>query len=149
MRKTKADRASSKLPEKKIEHKVNKWVESKGGLPIKLDGKNKRGAPDRLYLFPGKVIVFLELKAKGKRPPKLQLWWIKKIKALGFPAGWADNEDDAIQFIKENMGPASLPRNWNSHPNHTGMRWHSHGPGVGEDGDGTGSLQDSEKEEAC
>lgn len=73
------------MRERVIEQYLCQQVGKTGGIAIKLTSSNNRGLPDRLCLFPG-VVVFVELKAPGKHPAKLQKVWLGLIKALGHKA---------------------------------------------------------------
>lgn len=86
------------LREKDIEKRVTAWAKRNGVLTIKLEGQHNRGKPDRIFMANGEVL-FLELKAPGKKPTELQASWIDKIKAQGCNADWADNDGEAIEMI--------------------------------------------------
>lgn len=51
---------------------------------MKLPAIHNAGLPDRLCLFPGGEVVFVELKAFGKKPRKIQVLMHQKLKAMGF-----------------------------------------------------------------
>jgi hypothetical protein len=65
--------------ENSIEKRFVTEVERVGGWCLKLPAIHNAGLPDRLCLFPGGEVVFVELKAFGKKPRKIQ-----KLKAMGF-----------------------------------------------------------------
>lgn len=72
--------------EKEIEHKLKRMVESHGGLCLKWVCPGWLGVPDRICLFPGGRVVFVELKrpdGKGKLGA-MQRWWARKLGSLGF-----------------------------------------------------------------
>ena len=54
--------------EKIVEHKLVEAVKSNGGMCIKLLCDQLIGLPDRMCLFPGHKIVFVELKRQDKSP---------------------------------------------------------------------------------
>lgn len=58
--------------ESKIEKELVKKVKSLGGKCEKFTSPNNRAVPDRLVTLPGNIIIFVELKAPGKKPTKLQ-----------------------------------------------------------------------------
>lgn len=70
--------------EKKIEQKLRKLIESKGGLCIKFQASFFNGFPDRICLLPGAVIFFVEVKTTGKKATKLQLKVHEALTKLGF-----------------------------------------------------------------
>lgn len=70
--------------ESSIEKRLVTEVERVGGWCLKLPAIHNAGLPDRLCLFPGGEVVFVELKAFGKKPRKIQILMHQKLKALGF-----------------------------------------------------------------
>lgn len=59
--------------------------------------------PDRLILAPGGKAMFLELKRPGEVPRPGQLKRLEELRALGYPAGWSDNAEDATQWVKNEI----------------------------------------------
>lgn len=70
--------------ENSIEKRLVTEVERVGGWCLKLPAIHNAGLPDRLCLFPGGEVVFVELKAFGKKPRKIQALMHQKLKAMGF-----------------------------------------------------------------
>lgn len=70
--------------ENSIEKRLVTEVERVGGWCLKLPAIHNAGLPDRLCLFPGGEVVFVELKAFGKKPRKIQVLMHQKLKAMGF-----------------------------------------------------------------
>lgn len=70
--------------ENSIERRLVTEVERVGGWCLKLPAIHNAGLPDRLCLFPGGEVVFVELKAFGKKPRKIQVLMHQKLKAMGF-----------------------------------------------------------------
>ena len=68
--------------EKQIERKLYDEVKKIEGMCLKQTGM--AGIPDRLVLLPGGRCAFVELKAPGEKPRKLQLMRMKQLKKLGF-----------------------------------------------------------------
>ena len=60
------------LRESTIERKLVTEVKKRGGLAVKFVSPGLDGVPDRLVLFPGGVLAFVELKAPGKSLRTLQ-----------------------------------------------------------------------------
>jgi hypothetical protein len=90
-----------KMRETAIEHKLKKSVEAIGGKCMKFISPGMSGVPDRICLFPGGHIVFVEVKAPGEKPRPLQLKRHKELKALGFDVRVIDSEENVERFIKE------------------------------------------------
>jgi hypothetical protein len=71
--------------EKKLEILLRNTVELKmEGKCLKLLSAHITGLPDRLCLFPGGKVLFVELKTSGKKPKKIQALIHNQLKALGF-----------------------------------------------------------------
>lgn len=71
--------------EKELEKKLVGMVRNAGGLCLKWVCPGWAGVPDRIVLLPGGRIVFVEMKRpRGGVLSSRQLWWRKKIIALGF-----------------------------------------------------------------
>ena len=68
--------------EKQIERKLYDEVKKIDGMCLKQTGM--AGIPDRLVLLPNGKCAFVELKAPGEKPRKLQQIRMKQLKKLGF-----------------------------------------------------------------
>ncbi|MHB8061353.1 MAG: PDDEXK family nuclease [Ruminiclostridium sp.] len=79
--------------ESQIEKKLKKAVEAKGGKCFKFVSPGMSGVPDRICLYPGGRIIFVELKAPREKPRPLQLKRHKEIRALGFDVRVIDSEE--------------------------------------------------------
>lgn len=77
---------TNKPLEKSIENVLRQAVETEGGACLKWTCPGHRGVPDRMILFPGGVIAFVELKRPGAkvRAGGLQEWWREKLGSFGF-----------------------------------------------------------------
>lgn len=72
------------MMEKYTEQHCRAVAQHHGGALIKLSPVSMAGIPDRLLLWPGGVIVFVEFKAPGKYLKPLQRYWRDKLEAMGF-----------------------------------------------------------------
>lgn len=88
--------------EKQIEHYLGKRVKAQGGMSIKLT--NLIGIPDRLVLMPGGKCLFVELKAPGELPRKIQLKRMKQLHLLGFKTYVVDSHEKVDRFLSEVTG---------------------------------------------
>lgn len=70
--------------EKVVERKLVELVKAKKGMCIKLLCDQLTGLPDRLCLFPGGVVIFVEVKTTGQKPRRIQTFIHNKLRALGF-----------------------------------------------------------------
>ena len=85
--------------EKLIERKLVELVKKHKGMCIKLLCNHILGLPDRLCLFPGSKLAFVELKTTGQKPRKIQTYMHNKIRALGFRVEVIDSIADVFNFI--------------------------------------------------
>lgn len=86
--------------EKDVEEYLRDQVKAAGGRAYKFVSPGNAGVPDRLVLLPGGKITFVELKAPGRKPTKLQLLQHKKLDALGFCVWVIDSKAGVDSFIK-------------------------------------------------
>ena len=69
--------------ERDIEKALIRKVKSLGGMCEKYTSPSRRSVPDRLVSLPGGRIIFVELKAPGKKPTENQKRDHEKRRALG------------------------------------------------------------------
>ena len=81
--------------ESDIEKKLRKSVEAKGGKCLKFVSPGMSGVPDRICLYPGAKIIFVETKKPGEEPRPLQRKRHKELRALGFEVRVVDSEESA------------------------------------------------------
>ena len=80
------------MKEKHLENELKKSVENLGGICWKLVSPGTAGVPDRICLKAGRVI-FVELKAPGKKPRLIQNRRIKQLQGQGFQVFVVDSVD--------------------------------------------------------
>lgn len=89
------------MSEAELERKLVAWAKEQGAWTRKFSSPSQRGVPDRIFI--GKAgVLFLELKAPGKKPTELQLREINEINKHGGPttaAMWSDDLEGAKQII--------------------------------------------------
>lgn len=92
---------TNKPLEKSIENVLRKAVEDEGGVCLKWTCPGHRGVPDRMILFPGGIIAFVELKRPGAKVKAggLQEWWRMKILSFGFPCYEISTAGDAQHLV--------------------------------------------------
>lgn len=81
------------MKEKQIEAYLVKRIKELGGIAYKFSSPAKKGVPDRLCLLPGGLMFFVECKAKGKKPTKLQRAELDKIDSLGHEIYVVDSKE--------------------------------------------------------
>lgn len=90
-----------KTSEKIIERKLVELTKQKGGLCIKLLTYQFIGLPDRMCLFPGGKVIFVELKSTGEKPKKIQINVHKMLRNLGFRVEVIDTIRGVENLISE------------------------------------------------
>ena len=91
------------MNELSIERHLVAMAKRHGGMALKSECM-VAGFPDRVLLFPWRWPVFVELKAPGKKPRKLQRHWLDRLTLMGFEAVVIDSKEqvDALfQAIRD------------------------------------------------
>ncbi|CAK7069773.1 VRR-NUC domain-containing protein [Tissierella sp.] len=86
------------MREKVIEEYLRDEIKKLGGKAFKFISPGNNGVPDRLVCLPGGEIVFVELKAPGKKSTANQNLQQKRLKNLGF---LVYNEIDSKEKVDE------------------------------------------------
>ena len=89
--------------EKSIENVLRQSVEEEGGLCLKWTCPGHRGVPDRMILFPGGIIAFVELKRPGAKVKAegLQNWWRQRLQEFGFGCYEISEAEQAKALAKQ------------------------------------------------
>ena len=91
------------MTEKKIEQALVSAVKAQGGVCWKFTSPGTAGVPDRIILMPKGQIAFVEVKAPGEEPRKLQLSRHRLLRRLGFKVYVLDALEDIEKIISEVM----------------------------------------------
>lgn len=94
------------MTEKQIEMKLIKETKKQGGLALKFISPGFVGMPDRILLFPGGGLAFVEVKAPGEKPRALQLKRHGMLRRLGFKVYVLDDAVQIEQILKDVGGGA-------------------------------------------
>lgn len=86
------------MRESRIEAALVRRVKELGGMCEKFVSPGRRSVPDRLVTLPGGCIVFVELKAPGKKPTELQQRDHERRRALGCDVRVIDSMEAANAF---------------------------------------------------
>lgn len=86
------------MNEHHIEAQLKKAVEASGGLCWKLVSPGTTGVPDRICLKTGRV-VFVEVKAPGKKPRPIQRRRMNQLQAQGFTVLVVDSIDGIKEVL--------------------------------------------------
>ena len=92
------------MREKDVEQRLAKAVRDKGGICPTLVSPGFDGMPDRMVLFPGGRITFVEVKAPGKSPRPLQERRIEQLQLLGFRVFVLDHPGQIPAILEEAYG---------------------------------------------
>ena len=87
-------------PEGRVQSAIAKYAKQAGYLVLRFEVMQIVGYPDLLLLGHGRA-AFIEVKAPGKKPDKIQLHRLKQIRDQGIPATWFDNVKEAEIFIDQ------------------------------------------------
>jgi hypothetical protein len=96
------------MTEKRLEMKLREAVRRRGGLALKFVSPGNAGVPDRLILWPGGRLVFVELKAGGRKPTPLQCACFARLRGLGFTVVVVDSPEALSAFLRTSA-PATVP----------------------------------------
>jgi hypothetical protein len=86
--------------EKVSEQKVVDYAVARGCLVLKLNVLGRRGWPDRLFIFKGKVF-FIEFKRAGEKPGKLQEVIHGRLKQHGAMVYVVDSWSRGIELVND------------------------------------------------
>lgn len=89
------------MREKQIERKLVDKVKAAGGIAPKFVSPGFDGMPDRLLLFPGGRIAFVEVKGPGEKPRVLQMARHRLLSRLGFKVYVLDDPERIDEIITE------------------------------------------------
>ncbi len=84
------------MREKDIENTLIRQIRKSGGLCLKFVSPGWSGVPDRLCLWPGGRIMFVELKKPGKKPRPLQEKRLRQLREMGFDVGVVSSKEEAV-----------------------------------------------------
>ena len=80
------------VSEKSIERSLVLEAKKRGGLALKFVSPGLDGVPDRIVLFHGQHMAFVELKAPGKTLRPLQVRRKEQLEGLGFSVYVVDDK---------------------------------------------------------
>ena len=89
------------MRENAIERRLVTEAVKRGGFAPKFVSPGLAGVPDRLLLFPGGRLAFVEVKAPGKKPRPLQRRRIEQLTALGFQVFVLDRKEQIGEILDE------------------------------------------------
>ena len=87
--------------ERTLERILVRAVKAMGGFSPKLVSPGTDGMPDRLVLFPGGKLAFVEMKAPGMQMRPLQVRRKRQLEALGFRVYCVDRPEQIGQILED------------------------------------------------
>lgn len=97
------------MRERAIEEKLRVESQKRGGLAMKFVSPGLVGVPDRIVALPQGKIGFVELKAPGEKPKKIQVRRMEQLRKLGFLVYVLDDKEK-IGEILDDIQSTSLSR---------------------------------------
>ena len=94
------------MNEKEVEQRLVAAVKAAGGWCPKFVSPGTNGMPDRVILIPGGRIAFVEVKAPGRKPRKLQIRRHIRLRTLGFRVYVLDDPDEIPEILADIAGGA-------------------------------------------
>ena len=82
------------MRESELEKKLVSHIKNLGGIAYKFSSPNRKSVPDRLCIMPNRRVFFVELKAEGKLPTRLQHHEHELLRSLGHTVLVIDNVGD-------------------------------------------------------
>lgn len=89
----------SNVLERDVEETLRKGVTKLKGMSIKFKSPGMAAIPDRLNLFPGSLISFVETKTLTGRVAKLQDVLHRMFARLGFPVEVVDTKEKVKVYL--------------------------------------------------
>lgn len=90
-----------KMQEKAIEQRLVQSVKKMGGQCWKFVSPSNVGVPDRILLFQGGRVAFVEVKAPGKKPRPVQIAMHRVLTGLGFRVFVLDDVNQIEVILNE------------------------------------------------
>lgn len=85
--------------EKNVEQYFVRKVKAAGGWPVKLSCPGASGMPDRMVLWPGGVVHFVEMKRPGGKLRPLQIVTMNRLRELDHSAFVIDRKEAVDLYV--------------------------------------------------
>ena len=92
------------MRERAIEEKLRVESQKRGGLSMKFVSPGLVGVPDRIVVLPQGRLGFVELKAPGEKPRKIQLRRMEQLRKLGFLVYVLDDKEKIGEILDDIQG---------------------------------------------
>ena len=85
--------------EKRVESYLRSEVQKRGAECNKIECNYLSGMPDRICTLPNGKVVWVEVKAKGEKPRKLQIYRHTKLREAGQVVEVVDSKEQVDELI--------------------------------------------------
>ena len=92
------------MREREIEEKLRIESQKRGGLAMKFVSPGLVGVPDRIVVLPQGRSGFVELKAPGEKPRKIQVRRMEQLRKLGFLVYVLDYKEKIGEILDDIQG---------------------------------------------
>jgi len=98
------------MRENKIERYLVRQVKAAGGVCFKWVSPGQKNVPDRIVMFPGARLCYVETKATGKAARKGQARMHAKLWRMGFPVVIIDSKALVDSFVERFSAVAAISK---------------------------------------
>jgi len=89
------------MTESQLQNRINRELKTRGWLVNKPVTNSFNGMPDLHCYKEGGVTLFIEVKREGQKPRPLQLYWLQKLKNMGFMVYTISSIEEMNNMIHE------------------------------------------------
>ena len=91
--------------ERDVEGYLRLRVEERHGLAMKFTSPGNDGVPDRIVIFPGGEVTFVELKTNGGRLSMIQRWQQERLIRRGCKVRTIWSKKQVNEWMREEVMP--------------------------------------------
>lgn len=97
--------------ERRVCKDIERWARDNDVVlrAVKFSSPAMRGYPDRMVVWSGGGVLFIEFKRWGERPSALQSYTHDVLRSMGFEVQVHDNYNDAMEAIKTAVSATRKP----------------------------------------
>lgn len=98
-----------------VENRVIKWAINRGFIAAKVKFV-EAGYPDRLFISPSGVHIWIEFKRVGKEPERIQEYRMEELRRRNVIVTWTDSYEDAVAFLQFCLDAPRVPEEGDETP---------------------------------
>lgn len=95
--------------ERQLGRYIDDWAQANGISVVYFKIQAALGWPDRMVMWDGGHVMFVELKRPGEKPRPAQLHIHKILRNMGFIVEVHDNAREALDSIKRHIAESGIP----------------------------------------